>query len=724
MNLKLKRILSVILCIAFSMALLCGCKNEKTNNSTAENTSDENQYNKEEYVARITAYKEYYEEIENNYNAVNGAILVHKNGSPYMVLCCICSSEEEMDKYKIMLIDYKDDKIIINGEKEFYGEEDGYGGYDNCDVDIAFIDDRCVLRMEISAGECGTEYWEFEKGNLVAQKIGDEENREKVDEIDCSGYVYDIAKKPFVYLYSYGKGKVVDYSKDVDSYGKKIYDTKYTIYDEVSDRESVNEIVVPRLYDYMQLTDEQKEYFVFPKKREDGTEVVVSDVANIYSAEVWMPLSYHRWMNGVSFKQCLNELINEPVYRIEDLMIQELNFDWYNKYSEDISQAAVDRKEKLLKAIEEQMPKYNPYSSDEELLELYYSYVEDVWSNMYLFGGDVPVGSDLATIMTMDGYFANELKKQFEEDYVFNSEKFKGATWKDIVLSGDDDWPILTITKNGNTLTFPVVEDLELKKIVDAYLAYGVGGIGNSFAYIDEDDIPEFISQGNDGSWLMYTYKDGVVTELVRENDDLFRGRLVNYVPKKNKVILDGYDYYGNNTGYQEICIQGNKIILVGPYTENYQSIGTTYRSMIEAQKEITYWNDEIRKVVDEYSSYDIQGNKYNFVYVDEDNIPELVIDNYGVYTVYTYKNGVVTDLELGVELGRASDVRFLSYLPGKNVIVISLRGVENYTDFFYAINEKGKAVGIDENTIPTESYQEFRGGMNVYRALEALIQG
>ena len=135
-----------------------------------------------------------------------------------------------------------------------------------------------------------------------------------------------------------------------------------------------------------------------------------------------MPLSYHRWMNGVSFKQCLNELINEPIYRIEDLMIKELNFDWYNKYSEDMSQIAVERKAEELKAIEERMPKYNPYSSDEELLEVYYSYVKNTLDDWYASESCYKCkDTDLATIMNMDNDFAKVFKTYFENIQTINS---------------------------------------------------------------------------------------------------------------------------------------------------------------------------------------------------------------------------------------------------------------------------------------------------------------
>ena len=143
MKTKLKKILNVVLTITVFTLLLCGCKNGNT--GATDNNSGKNENNKEEYVARIKAYKEYYEDIENDYYSVNGEILVHEDGMPYMVLSC--TLEQDIDKYKVLLIDYEDGKTVICGEKEFY-EINEYGDYSSCDIDIAFLEDRCIIDKE------------------------------------------------------------------------------------------------------------------------------------------------------------------------------------------------------------------------------------------------------------------------------------------------------------------------------------------------------------------------------------------------------------------------------------------------------------------------------------------------------------------------------------------------------------------------------------------------
>lgn len=555
----MKKGLTLVLCVMFVVALLCGCDNDKSSENRSDNAAIDKteitECSKEEYVARITAYKEYYEEIENDYYTVNGAILVHEDGRPYMVLCCIM--EQDADNYKIQLIDYKDGKTVLNGEKEFYGEDRNY------DIELAFLDDRCIMKVEIDAGESGypTEYWEFKQNNLIAQKLSEDEVTEFVEDIRRYGYVYDISEKPYEYLYTYEKGKLIGHNHDVDYGTTKIFDRKISIYDKESDIATVNKIAAQKLYEYMQLSDEQKEYFVYPKTNEDGDEILIADIANIYSCEVLMPLSYHRWMNGVSFKQCLNELINEPIYRIEDLMIKELNFDWYNKYSEDMSQIAVERKAEELKAIEERMPKYNPYSSDEELLEVYYSYVKNTLDDWYASESCYKCkDTDLATIMTMDNDFAKVLKTYLETDYVFTSNEFKGATWKDIVYNGGSSYPTLTVSKNGNTLTVPIVNtnsdnaqnSSDNSEVLSAYEKYISEKLGpNEYSvynliYIDDDDVPELLydnTADGRGTELLY-YQNGEILS----NPAPCRMFDFYYIPRGNKVCYVSYwegDEYG-----------------------------------------------------------------------------------------------------------------------------------------------------------------------------------
>ncbi len=561
MKLKLKKTIIMLLCIMLFTSLLCGCGKEKTSkeesNSTSEKVLDKSKNSKEEYVARITAYKEYYEEIENDYYSVNGAILVHEDGMPYMVLCC--ALEQDVDNYKILLIDYKDGSAKLCGEKEFSGGENSYGDYRGCDVDLAFIDNRCVMKVEIDGGEYSTEYWEFVQDDLIAQKLSEEEVKIFKEKINGLAYVYDISEKPYEYLYTYENGKI-------------------SIYDKESDVDTVNNIAVQKIQDYMQLSDEQKEYFVYEKKRfsyQDNTYELIAGVNICTFDSVLMPLSF--WgMDGDAFKQCLNELINEPLYQIEDLTIKEYDYIRYKDSGEYMSQLAVERKEEKLKEIYEIMPKYNPYDTDEQLLGKYYGGIKEI---CFEKGYSVNAGgytidenclpyepTDLATLMGMYNV-TQALDVMFEEsplkyDFIFTSDEFKGATWKDITFNGSHKYPVLTLSKNGNVMSCSVFdnyvefrENTELKRAIESYVAFASDDYEYAFAYIDEDDIPEMITSYYDyqyGGFTngFYSYKNG---EVIRAdfNPDMWFG---GYLPKQNSIAIfeEDYVYEDDGTSYRD----------------------------------------------------------------------------------------------------------------------------------------------------------------------------
>ncbi len=561
MKLKLKKTIIILLCIMLFASLLCGCGKEKINkeenNSTSENAIDESKYNKEEYVARIKAYKEYYEGIENTYYSVNGAILVHEDGMPYMVLCC--ALEQDVDIYKIQLIDYKDGSAELCGEKEFNGGENEYGDNRSCDVDLAFLDDRCIMRVEINGGEYSTEYWEFIQGNLLAQKLSDEEIDNFKEEMHGLCYVYDISEKPYEYIYTYDNGKI-------------------SIYDKESNIDTVNNIAVQKLQDYMQLSDEQKEYFVYEKKRfsyQDNTYELIAGVNICTFDNILIPLSF--WgMEGVTFKQCLNELINEPLYRIEDLMIKEYDYIFYNDSGKYLSDQAEEKKEEKLKELYEKMPKYNPYDTDKQLLGKYYGGIREicVGKGVLINAGGYTIDektlpyvpTDLATLMGMYNV-TQALDVMFEEsplkyDYIFTSDEFKGATWKDITFNGSHKYPVLTLSKNGNVMSYSVFdnyvefrENTELKRAIEAYAAFSSDDYEYAFAYIDEDDIPEMIVSlynYQHGAFTneFYSYKDGELIRVGFSPDMRFDG----YLPKQNSIAIfvEDYFYEEDGTSYKD----------------------------------------------------------------------------------------------------------------------------------------------------------------------------
>lgn len=371
----------------------------------------------------------------------------------------------------------------------------------------------------------------------------------------------------------------------------------------------------------------------------------------------------------------------------------------------------IDKSE--METFDEQCQKYNPYSSDEELLEMYYSYVKNTLSDWYASESCYKCkDTDLATIMTMDNDFAKVFKTYFEADYVFTSDEFKGATWKDIVYNGGSSYPTLTVSKNGNTLTVPIIDDPVMREAVDAYLAYGCANwFGSEFGYVDEDDIPELISWGNDGSWSIYTYKNGEVIWLEPDKTIGYQGEL-EYEPKQNKITVDQWE-----GGLIEVCIQGDKIVpITTPHSDNIQ-------------------NTEVKKALEAYEGIvaDFEANSGDYyeycgvalAYIDEDDIPELIVDvyYYGVHSYpssekYTYKNG---------ELLTFSGVDYINgYIPKTGKYV---------GDVWYEVYDEdgsswleGKEVicsmdGSVVESVPTEMFEEVEYFDNLTLAIEKNIK-
>lgn len=564
MNLKLKRILSVVLCVMFSMALLCGCKNEKTNENAAENSSGKIEYNKEEYVARITAYKEYYEGIENDYYCVEGMILVHEDGMPYMLLRCVV--EQDVSNYKIQLIDFKDGNAELCGEKDFYYD----GAFFN--LDIAELNNRCIIKI-FGDNEIGEEYWEFVEDNLLAQKLNEEEIA-KLNEVNVRRYVYNVSEKPYEYLYTYDKEN-----------------QKVSIYDKESDVDSVNKIALEKIYDYMQLSDEQKEYLVISSNYYIDNKGLKTDFVNVLSLKIWNV--FH--MKGVTLKQYLNELSKEPIYYIEDISAKEYGFG----EDKGVSAREIEReKEKEIEEINKKMPQYNPYDTDKRLLIEYHDAIKILLQD---YEELVPYeATDLATLVEI--YDIKRVLDQFEAgyefggrkplqyDFIFTSDEFKGATWKDITFNGSHEYPVLTLSKNGNVMSRSVFdnyvefrENPELKRAIEAYAAFASDEYEYAFAYIDEDDIPEMITSYYDyqyGAFAseIYSYKNGELIRAVFSAGMGFGG----YLPKQNSIAISKQQYVYEDDGtlyrdvkYKQYSILDNvfKCVQDIELTEEYESV-------------------------------------------------------------------------------------------------------------------------------------------------------
>lgn len=262
-------------------------------------------------------------------------------------------------------------------------------------------------------------------------------------------------------------------------------------------------------------------------------------------------------------------------------------------------------------------------------------------------------------------------------------------------------------------------------------------------AYIDEDDIPELLiieMPCHATSVSVYTYYDGKVTELGAYGST---GRM-QFVDRKGMIVsyfmnmgesYSGY-YQINNGKEHKLCefrfwehygIDGEDIV---PIEKFYEVNGVEVTQAEYEERENLYWSDEYRligyeegvsivperlkksllamkciadsepwKILDAYEKFlnevlneceDDEDKKhaYTLVYLDEDNIPELVlVDKMAAVLqpkVYTYEQGVVVPVD-GMENVEIDDDRY-----------ISLDDEDYYSDR-YCLREQLKAAnGID----------------------------
>jgi hypothetical protein len=116
-----RKILSLLLCFSMAVSILAGC-GTKDVDATDEKVSDVKVTKKmeEEYVARIQAYQEYYEQVRTDYNSyvVSGMITLDSEGLPLFWLCL--SQDGSEDNCRTQLIGYDNDEVMIMAERSEY----------------------------------------------------------------------------------------------------------------------------------------------------------------------------------------------------------------------------------------------------------------------------------------------------------------------------------------------------------------------------------------------------------------------------------------------------------------------------------------------------------------------------------------------------------------------------------------------------------------------------
>lgn len=126
----------------------------------------------------------------------------------------------------------------------------------------------------------------------------------------------------------------------------------------------------------------------------------------------------------------------------------------------------------------------------------------------------------------------------------------------------------------------------------------------------------------------------------------------------------------------------------------------TTETDVQRISEDSTEWKNAYTEVVNKSSAEDKE-YKYSLCYVDEDEIPELVVDKPGYYvSVYTYADDTVFTVCEKEPYGTGSCVMY-NYEPYKNVIgYYSHNASGSFEGYFYYM--------IDSNKELTESYVIF----------------
>ena len=186
------------------------------------------------------------------------------------------------------------------------------------------------------------------------------------------------------------------------------------------------------------------------------------------------------------------------------------------------------------------------------------------------------------------------------------------------------------------------------------------------------DDIVVIV-EGNDGMDHVGLYEYGITYD--------YEG--YNYLKDASEWISNYYS--------EELNIPNVKSYLLG------DNEATVYNT----------WNDAYNQVV---RITNLDGDySYNLIYIDEDDVPELVVDNYGYYLyLYTYKDGHVVPFgdEFGYGAGGVADYE---YSPKKNCIRYwntDYAGIVCYLDFLSIHDNKM----VEDYTCQMDNYDDLDG--------------
>lgn len=155
--------------------------------------------------------------------------------------------------------------------------------------------------------------------------------------------------------------------------------------------------------------------------------------------------------------------------------------------------------------------------------------------------------------------------------------------------------------------------------------------------------------------------------------------------------------------------------LLMGCNSDNGND-DTTEADAHSFEDDSTGWKNAYIEVIDKSSAEDSE-YKYSLCYVDEDEIPELVVDNPGYYvSVYTYADNTVFTVCEKEPYGTGSCVMY-NYEPYQNVIgYYSHNASGSFEGYFYYMIDSNKELNksyvifseyVDDNGNPLENIED-----------------
>lgn len=643
-----KIILSVLLCLSMAVGMLAGCSSEKK--SAEENTVKVTKKLEQQYIERIEAYQEYFDQIRDKYSEyVFGAtITLDSEGLPLMWLT-LGESYSWNDIHATQLVGYEDKKATVLAEKgeaicPYRGQLImAMGSSDN-----EYEDDPIYLYDEEKMDFVSVTN-ELEKSDDYETIYSEKELNEKVEALsqmlECTSFydtirmamndemhqlVYLGKREPDFYYQALVSLNVLlplihstdpdrwntdilgialrkEYAenKDVLNYFKQLEDAELD--EDVRNELLSDEEATSHIYDNTIKEIPSINTYILP----DGTVCTHKeslDYANkidiFASDENWEVSGFGEageYFDELNLERILRELQKKPIYSQEELFLYLVSVAYNCEIIE------VDLNDCILKnasnsyicgVVRNYLERDDSSFFTDELVSNLdslsetepYKTIRDKWIDSLSF-------EDNVITLTCD----DESQYQFQIELNETGDKISKIEYIDPMASMSEEEKLAYVVKT---------------EILPAYKNYANNYVDNysfSFIYLDDDEIPELVLQGDSEAAgnIICTYYNGSVVEM-------YTSRLnFDYLEKQGLLCnSDGnMGYYYDNV-YNLKDGQFTKIA-EGNYGEAYDADGNLV-------------TDENGNIAFEYSwnSQQVTADEY-------DELLELVFNEEGAISVY-----------------------------------------------------------------------------------------